>query len=95
MLLHNKNVFQKTKRGLELVPLPHSLYDFQRKIFFLLYSINWPNFMLPLSLILQILSNMCIVIVPYSGCNVVNFEINMIFQIKPFFLDEQKDEIKI
>ena len=32
--------FQKTKRGLELVSLPHAMDDFCRKIFVLLNSIN-------------------------------------------------------
>ena len=30
------------------------------------------------------LSNMCIVIVYFSGCNVIKFEINLSFLIKPF-----------
>ena len=36
--------FQKTERGLDLVSLLHFLHDFRRKIFLLLCSINWPNF---------------------------------------------------
>ena len=42
-----------TKRGLELASLPHFLFDFWRKIFILLYSINWPtiNFTIFLSLL--------------------------------------------
>ena len=35
--------FWKTKRGLELVSLPHFLHDFWWKIFLLLYSNTWPN----------------------------------------------------
>ena len=34
---------KKNKNSLELVLLPHFLYDFRRKIFFSLYSIDWPN----------------------------------------------------
>ena len=34
----------KTRRGLELAPLPHFLHDFSTKLFLLLYSIYWPNF---------------------------------------------------
>ena len=37
-------VFLEKQSGLELVLLPHFLYDIWRKIFFTLYSINWPNF---------------------------------------------------
>ena len=36
--------FLKAKRSLQLISLPHFLHDFWRKVFFLLYSINWPNF---------------------------------------------------
>ena len=40
----------KTKSGLELVYLPHFLYNFQRRILILGCFINWPNFidLLPL-----------------------------------------------
>ena len=40
LLLPHVKLFQKTKIGLELVSLV--LYGFWRKIFFTLYSINWP-----------------------------------------------------
>ena len=33
---------------------------------------------------------MCIVIVCSTGCGVINFEINLIFLIKPLFLYDQK-----
>ena len=36
--------FKKIKRGLELVSLPHFLHNFWIQIFLLLYSINWPSF---------------------------------------------------
>ena len=54
--------FKKTKRGLELISLPLFLYVFWRKIFILLYSIAWPNFIIWLVLLREILGNMCIVI---------------------------------
>ena len=53
----------KTKRGLELVSMPHFLHDFWRKTFILIYSINWPKFIDWLPLLRAILVNMCIVIV--------------------------------
>ena len=56
LLLFHVKLFSKRKRGMELVSLPHFLHDFWRKIF-LLYSLTWPNFWLPL------LDNTCIVIV--------------------------------
>ena len=38
----------------------------------------------------EILSNMCIAIVCKPGCDVMNFEVTLIFLIKPFFLHDQK-----
>ena len=55
--------FLKKQRGLVLVSLTHFLYDFWRKMFLLLYSITWVNFIVRLPLFLQILGYMFIVIV--------------------------------
>ena len=57
LLLPHIKLFQKTKRGLELVSLPHFLHDFWRKIFLLLYFINWPSFIAWLILLREILGN--------------------------------------
>ena len=53
-------LFQKTKRDLELIFLPHFLHYFWRKIFFLWYSINWPNFIVWLPFLREMLGSMCI-----------------------------------
>ena len=93
LLLPHINLFfflKKKKRSLELVSLPYFLHDYLRKIFILLYSINWPNSIIWLPLLRQILSNMCIVIVCAAGCDV-----NLIFLIKPFILHDQKVKTKI
>ena len=37
---------------------------------------------------------MCIAIVCKPGCDIMSFEINLIFLIKPFFLRDQKIMIK-
>ena len=58
-----KSFSKKTKKGLELISLPHFLHDFWRKMFLLVHSINWPKFILWLSLLREILGNMCIVII--------------------------------
>ena len=71
--------FKKIKRGLELIWLPHFLHNFWRRIFFSLYSINTPNFIVLLPLFSEILSNMCIAIVCKPVCDVMNFEVNLIF----------------
>ena len=52
-----------SEKGLGLVPPPYFLYDFSRKMFFMLYSINWPNFIVWLPLLLEILGNKYIKIV--------------------------------
>ena len=50
-------------KGLEIVSSAHFVYDFSTKMFLMLYSINWPNFIDWLPLLLDILGNMCIAIV--------------------------------
>ena len=61
------------------------LHDFWRKIFPLLCILYWPNFIVTLPLLREILGNMCIVIVSSSGFDVINSKINHIFLIKLFF----------
>ena len=87
--VHFITLFEKIKSGLELVILPHFAYNFWRKIFILLCSINWPNFIVWLPLFCEILGSMCIEIVSKPGCDVMNFEVNFIFLIKLFFLHDQ------
>ena len=80
------------EKGLVIVSPSNFVNDFSRNIFFILYSINWLNFIGWLSLLNEILDILCIAIVRFSGCNVMNFEINLIFLIKPFFLLDQKSK---
>ena len=86
--------FQKTKIGLELISLPHFLHDFWRKIFLLLYYITLPNLIARLLLLLEILGNMYIVIVCWPGCDIINFEFDLAFLIKPFFFITKKSRQK-
>ena len=83
------------KRGPELVSLPHFPHNFWRKIFLLVYSINWPNFLVWLPLLCEILGNMCIASICISCCEAMNFEVNLMFLIKLFFLHNQKVMTKI
>ena len=71
-------------KGLGLVLPPHFLYDFLRKMFFLLYSINWPSLIACLPLLIEMLGNMCIAIICSLVCDATYFEINLSFLIKPF-----------
>ena len=85
------SIFLKIKGSLELVSLIYFLHKFWRKIFLLLYSINWPSFRIWLFLIREILCNMSIALVCWLGCDVKIFEINLSFLIKSFFLYDQKN----
>ena len=86
--------FDLWEKGLGLVYPPCSVYDFHRKMFFKLHSINWPIFIVWLPLLHEILGNMCITIVCYPGCNVRKFEINLIFLIKAFCYVTKKSRQK-
>ena len=59
------------------------------KIFLLLYSSNWPKFIW-LPLLCEILGNMRVAIVSKPGYDVMDFEVNLIVLLKPFFLNDQK-----
>ena len=66
-----------------------------KKIFLTLCSINWPNFMVWLLLLLKTLANMSIVIIWVPVCHVINFEINLSFLIKPVSYMTKKSGQKI
>ena len=55
--------FDFVDEGLGIVSAAHFVYDFSTKIFLKLYSINLPNFIAWLPLLLEILDNMCIAMV--------------------------------
>ena len=76
--------------GLGIVSPAHFVYNFLTKMFLMLYSINWSNFIVWLPLLLEKLGNTCIKIFCSPGCDVMDFEINFIFLIEPFFLHDQK-----
>ena len=54
--------FDILDKGLGIVSAAHLVYDFSTKMFLKLYSINWPNFIVWLPVLLEILGNMCNVI---------------------------------
>ena len=55
--------FNFSEKGMGLVSPPHFVYDFSKKKILILNSINWPNFIFRLLLLLRILDNMGITIV--------------------------------
>ena len=79
-------------KGLGIFSPPCFAYDFSRKMFLMICSINWPNLLVWLPLLLEILGNMCIAIVCFPGCYVINFKINLANQA--VFLRDQKIKTK-
>ena len=69
--------FDFLEKGLGIVSAPHFLYDFSRKMFLILYSTNWQNFIIWMPLLLKILDNISIAIVCFPGYDFTNFEINV------------------
>ena len=69
--------FSFSEKGLVLVSPPHFCLVFQGKCF-LCYILNGPDFIASLSLFLKIFGNTCITIVCLRGCDVINFEIDLI-----------------
>ena len=80
--------FHFLEKGLGVVSPPHFLCDFSRMIMHILYSINRPNFFVWLSLPFEILYNKYIATVHFPGCDVINFETNLIFHLTLSFFDD-------
>ena len=91
----NIKLFWKTKRGLNLVCLSNFLYDFWRKRILALYSINWPKLIAWLPLLFEISGNKCIINNCCPTCDVINFEFNFNFLIKPTWLNGQGKSLNI
>ena len=64
-------------------------------MFLMLHSINWPNFIVWLSLLLEIIGNRCIRFVCLSGCDVIKIGIYLIFLIKPSCYITKKSRQKL
>ena len=88
-------IFNFFEKGLWLVSPPHFVNDFSGKMFLILHYIKLPNFIVWLPLLLEILGNICISIVCWPGCEVIKFEINLIFLIKPFWYMNKKSGQKL
>ena len=66
-----------------------------RKMFLIFFPIKWWNYITWLSLLLEILVNTCITIACVLGFDVINFGINLILLIKPFFYITNKSRQKV
>ena len=73
----------------KIVAPPHFVYDLSRKMFFMLHSINWPNFIVWFPLLLRYCA-ICIAIDCFPSFDVTYFGINLIFLIKSFFYMTKK-----
>ena len=87
--------FNFSDKDLVLVSPPHFVYDFSRKMSLVLHSFNWPKLIFWLPLLLEILYNMRITIVCWPGCDVIKFEINRIFLIRPLWYMTKKSRQKL
>ena len=86
--------FDFLQNCLRIVSTGHFQNIFSKKIFLMLYYINWPNFIVWLSLLLEVLGNMCFAIISFPGCDVINLKINLIFLVKPFLYMTEKSRKK-
>ena len=72
---------------------PFCVWFFKRNISHVVFY-EVPNFIVWLSLVLEILGNRCIVIICCPVCDVINFEIHHSFLIKPLFYITKKSGTK-
>ena len=87
--------FDFLDKGLGIVSPAHFVYDFSTKMFLMLYSINRPNFMAWLLLLLEILGNMCIAVACYRGCEVWISKLTLLFLSSHFFYMRKKSRQKL
>ena len=74
--------FDFLDKDLRIVSPADFVYDFSTKMFLMIYSINRPNLIAWLPLPLEILGNMCVRIVCEPVCEVMDFEINLLFRFE-------------
>ena len=87
LLIRRYAQFLLLEKGLRIVFLPYFKYDFSRKMFLMLYSINWQNFIVWLPLLFQILVNMCIAILFYQVVTSYNTSNQAVFLHDQIVLD--------
>ena len=87
--------FDVFKKNSGIVSPSCFVYVFSRKTFLVLYSLTWPIFFFWFLLLIQIFDNIYIAIVCFTGCDVINFGVNLNFLTKPVFLHDRKLKTKI
>ena len=68
-----------------------SVWFFKKNIFHVMFYVNWPNL---ITWFLYFLRYWSTCVLQFGVCNVINFEISIIFQIKPFFSTRAKSQDK-
>ena len=77
-------------KGLGIVSLQYFVYEFARKYFSCHILLTGQISLSDWSLLFEILGNMDIAIVYFAGCGTINFEIDLVFPLKPFFYISKK-----
>ena len=81
LLIQRYVKFWFLEKSLGLISPSHFVYIILRKYFLNLYSIKWPNFIIWLPVLLEILDNMCTVIIWFPVGGIINFETSLSFLI--------------
>ena len=89
-----KALLKSKKRSRNSLPAPFFAWFLKKNISHVIYSINWTNVISWLPLLLEILSNMCIVIICCPVCDVINFGITFHLRTKPLFYITTKSRQK-
>ena len=76
--------YKKTWTGTSL-PTSYFTCSLKENVFLMLYFVIWPNFIVWLLLLLELLGNMCTVNICFTVCDIIKFEINHSFLNKSFF----------
>ena len=87
--------FDFVEKGLGIVSAPHFVDAFSRKMFLMLCSINWPNFIVRFPLLLKILGNMYIAFICFLGCDIINLTLKLTYLSNhAVFLHDQRAKTK-
>ena len=88
-------IFDFLEKGLEIVYLQYFfVYDFSRKMYLMLYFINWPNFIVWLPFFLEILGKICNTNICFPNSDVINLKNWSYVSNQAAFLHDQKNKKK-
>ena len=86
--------FNFSEKSLELVSPSHFVHDISTKMFLMLHSINWPNFIVCLPLILEILGNIYITTVCWPSGDVIKFEVIFLTKLLWYMTKKSRQKLK-